>query len=71
MFASLIIPALSVRRAGKYALFGAYLLGTLGYAVGLILSALLDLPAGAVIVWVLALFGIFSSLLIARLAVKD
>ena len=66
VFASLIIPALSMRRAGRYALFGAYLLGTLSYVVGLILSALLDLPAGAVIVWVLALFGIFGSLLIAR-----
>jgi zinc/manganese transport system permease protein len=66
VFASLIIPALSVRRSGKYALFAAYLLGIAGYAVGLIVSALLDLPAGAVIVWVLALFGVTGSLLIAR-----
>jgi hypothetical protein len=29
-------------------------------------SALLDLPAGAVIVWVLALFGVATSQLIAR-----
>jgi zinc/manganese transport system permease protein len=66
VFASLIIPALSVRRSGKYALFAAYLLGIASYAVGLTVSALLDLPAGAVIVWVLALFGITGSLLIAR-----
>jgi zinc/manganese transport system permease protein len=68
VFASLIIPALAVRRSGKYALFAAYLLGIASYAAGLIVSALLDLPAGAVIVWVLALFGVTGSLLIARIA---
>jgi len=68
VFASLIIPALAVRRFGKYALFAAYLLGTASYAAGLILSALLDLPSGAVIVWVLALFALASSLLVARLS---
>jgi zinc/manganese transport system permease protein len=67
VFASLIIPALAVRRFGKYALFAAYLLGTASYATGLVLSALLDLPSGAVIVWVLALFALASSLLIRRL----
>jgi zinc/manganese transport system permease protein len=66
VFASLIIPALAVRRSGKYALFAAYLLGIASYAVGLTVSALLDLPAGAVIVWVLALFGLSGALLIAR-----
>jgi len=66
VFASLIIPALSVRRSGKYALFIAYLLGITSYAVGLILSALLDLPAGAVIVWMLALFGLFGSLVAGK-----
>lgn len=34
-------------------LSGAYLVGITGYAGGLFLSALLDLPAGAVIVWTL------------------
>jgi zinc/manganese transport system permease protein len=66
VFASLIIPALAVRRFGKYALFAAWLLGTASYAVGLFASALLDLPAGAVIVWVLAVFGLAGSLLSAR-----
>jgi zinc/manganese transport system permease protein len=66
VFASLIIPALAVRRFEKYALFAAYLLGIASYAAGLIVSALLDLPAGAVIVWVLALFGLAGALLIRR-----
>lgn len=67
VFASLIIPALAVRRLGRYAVFAAYLLGIASYAAGLLASALLDLPAGAVIVWVLALFGVAGSLMTARL----
>ena len=35
-----------------------YTLGGVSYAVGLVLSALFDLPAGAIIVWMLALLGI-------------
>jgi zinc/manganese transport system permease protein len=66
VFASLIIPALSVRRMGERALFTAYALGTASYAAGLCLSAFFDLPSGAVIVWVLALFGMTGSLLIRR-----
>nr|VFJ58719.1 MAG: zinc/manganese transport system permease protein [Candidatus Kentron sp. FW] len=52
VFASLIIPALGSREygAGK-PLFVAYCIGALGYALGLILSSVLDLPSGAVIVW--------------------
>jgi zinc/manganese transport system permease protein len=68
VFASLIIPALAARRVGRYALHAAYLLGIVSYAVGLVVSALLDLPAGAVIVWVLAVFGVAGSLLVARFA---
>ena len=55
VFSSLIIPALGTRAHGGAArLVIAYTLGALGYAVGLALSALLDLPSGAVIVWTLA-----------------
>ena len=54
VFASLIIPALAVRNAGKNALWIAYGLGATGYGLGLILSALLDMPAGAMIVLTLA-----------------
>jgi zinc/manganese transport system permease protein len=34
-----------------------YILGIAGYAVGLALSALFDLPSGAVVVWSLAILG--------------
>jgi len=55
VFSSLIIPALATRRwAGKRRHIIAYGLGAAGYALGLALSALFDLPSGAVIVWALA-----------------
>jgi zinc/manganese transport system permease protein len=55
VFSSLIIPALATgRRAGKVGLAIGYGLGALGYALGLTLSAVFDLPSGAVIVWALA-----------------
>jgi len=59
VFASLIIPALGTRAfTGARRLAAAYALGAAGYALGLALSALFDLPSGAVIVWALAACGI-------------
>ncbi len=55
VFASLILPALVVRRLpATQALPRAYLLGTLGYALGLLLSMWIDWPAGPLVVWMLA-----------------
>ena len=59
VFASLIIPALTVRHAGKHALWIAYCLGAAGYALGLSVSALFDAPAGPAIVLILALLAVF------------
>ncbi len=42
-----------------------YALGAAGYAAGLVLSALFDLPAGAVVVWMLALLGVLVAALLA------
>lgn len=59
VFASLIIPALAARNvAVRRRLPMAYLVGILGYGVGLSLSAILDLPSGAVVVWTLAILGV-------------
>jgi zinc/manganese transport system permease protein len=66
VFASLIVPAIAVRRSRRFGLLIGYGLGAVAYGGGLLLSALLDLPAGAVIVWVLAVFAIVVSMLIAR-----
>ncbi len=59
VFASLIIPALASRfHQARRRLVVGYVVGVLGYAIGLALSAVLDLPSGAVVVWTLAACGI-------------
>lgn len=64
VFASLIIPALGSRgRHGRAGLALAYGIGIAGYGLGLAASALLDLPAGPVIVWSLALCALGGALL--------
>jgi zinc/manganese transport system permease protein len=55
VFSSLIIPALGTRAhqgARRHRI--GFAIGAAGYALGLALSALFDLPSGAVIVWTLA-----------------
>jgi zinc/manganese transport system permease protein len=55
VFASLIVPALATAgMKGRGRLTAAYLIGAAGYVLGLGLSAVLDLPSGALIVWTLA-----------------
>ncbi|MEO8001572.1 MAG: metal ABC transporter permease, partial [Arenimonas sp.] len=63
VFASLIVPALATAgMRGKGRLFAAYMVGALGYASGLVLSAVLDLPSGALIVWTLAACALLAQL---------
>jgi zinc/manganese transport system permease protein len=55
VFASLIVPALATAgMQGAKRLVAAYAIGASGYVSGLVLSAILDLPSGALIVWTLA-----------------
>lgn len=55
VFASLIVPALAtVGLGGRRRLLMSYSIGVLGYVLGLAMSAVLDLPSGAMIVWTLA-----------------
>ncbi|MGZ5181458.1 MAG: metal ABC transporter permease [Ramlibacter sp.] len=60
VFSSLIVPALATtalrRRPGRIPV--ALALGAAGYALGLALSALFDLPSGAVIVCTMAALGL-------------
>ncbi|MEJ8848936.1 metal ABC transporter permease [Variovorax rhizosphaerae] len=63
VFSSLIIPALgTLGHAGTKRFVLAYGIGAAGYGLGLALSALLDLPSGAVIVWTLAACGLVGSM---------
>ena len=63
VFATLIVPALSTVRIShaKRRLQTAYALAVVGYGVGLITSALLDLPTGPLIVWTLAICGAITA----------
>jgi len=66
VFASLIVPALvTVGMDGTRRLVTSYSIGIGGYVIGLVLSALLDLPSGAMIVWTLAACGIIGRALLA------
>ena len=58
----LIIPALFTRNVANSPLIKAGTLGVAGYAAGLALSAVLDLPSSPMIVWMLAASGIIFSL---------
>ncbi|SMB22604.1 ABC 3 transporter family protein [Sterolibacterium denitrificans] len=66
VFASLIVPALA--SGGR--LLPAWLIGAAGYAVGLIASALFDLPAGAAIVLALAGCALIGAMFLSRDAVR-
>lgn len=58
VFASLIIPPLAARHWPRpWRLAVAYGLGAAGYALGLGVSLWADVPAGAMVVWCLALLG--------------
>lgn len=66
VFASLILPALATRRLSmprRLAL--AYVLGALGYAAGLALSAVSDLPSGPAVVVVMAAVAALAGALLA------
>ena len=57
VFTSLIVPALATHRIKKRRIIVAYAVGVTGYATGLMLSVLSDLPSGAAIVWSMAVIG--------------
>jgi zinc/manganese transport system permease protein len=59
VFASLIVPALAARRfAPGWRLAAGYIVGIVGYVVGLVASSVFDLPTGAMIV--VALVAVFA-----------
>jgi len=67
VFASLILPALATRRmSGPARLLAGYLAGGLAYLLGVTISALFDLPTGAVTVWALAALALAAASVINR-----
>ena len=68
VFASLILPAIATNGLGqKSGLMCGYVLGAMAYAVGLMLSAQQDYPAGPAIVCCLAVFALFTTVVRALL----
>jgi zinc/manganese transport system permease protein len=69
VFTTLVVPALSTFYARNLRLLKAYAIGALGYALGLLLSVVFDLPSGAMIVCAIVLIGIvFAAALRPRAA---
>jgi zinc/manganese transport system permease protein len=67
VFSSLIIPALAVRNwSESKKMGGAYSIGAAAYVFGLALSAVFDLPSGAVIVWCLAAVAVIANVIFAK-----
>jgi zinc/manganese transport system permease protein len=58
VFTTLIVPALATRRLARRRLAASYLLGALGYTLGLAASLAFDLPPGPLIVCAITLLGI-------------
>jgi zinc/manganese transport system permease protein len=53
---------------GKGRLLAGYGVGGLSYIAGITLSAVLDLPTGAVVVWTMAVFAVIASYIIKHQA---
>ena len=67
VFTSLIVPALAtLRSSGRTRLVLGYVIGAVGYAIGLALSAVLDLPSGPTVVCTLAAVAVLAPLLQRR-----
>ena len=57
VFTTLVMPALATFYSRRLRLLKAYAVGVLGYAAGLVLSLMTDLPSGAMIVCAMVLAG--------------
>jgi len=60
VFATLILPALATKKMTSNSLKVGYLIGIIAYLSGLSIASLVDLPAGGVIVFSLALISLIT-----------
>lgn len=69
VFASLILPALATRRLrGGKRLLAGYGIGSVSFLAGIVLSALMDLPTGAVTVWAMAISSVIAGFAIGLMS---
>ena len=66
VFATLIVAPLATRRMARHRLAVSWAIGALGYALGLVVSTLTDLPSGPVIVWALVALGLVAQATVGR-----
>ena len=67
VFATLILPALATRKMKSNALKIGYLTGITAYLLGLSIASLVDLPAGGIIVFSLALISLFIMIIQSKI----
>ncbi len=70
VFTTLIVPALATRRMARGRVAMCYVLGALGYAAGLALSLVSDLPPGPLIVCAMTALGIAFVIVKSRLTAQ-
>jgi len=68
VFTTLIVPALATRGMRRARMAMSYLLGAFGYALGLALSLVTDLPPGPLIVCTMTALGVAVALLTSQRA---
>jgi zinc/manganese transport system permease protein len=61
VFTTLVVPALATFYSRRYRFLKAYTVGVLGYAAGLVLSVVTDLPSGAMIVCAMVGVGVLMA----------
>jgi len=66
VFATLIVPPLATLAMTRRRLAASWGIGAVGYALGLVISTITDLPTGPVIVWMLVVLGLVWHLAIGR-----
>jgi len=66
VFATLIVAPLATRRMARHRLATSWAIGALGYALGLVVSTLTDLPSGPVIVWALVALALVAQATVGR-----
>src|SRR5207253_10062282 len=60
VFTTLVLPALATFYSRNRRLLKAYAVGVLGYAAGLLVSVVTDLPSGAMIVCAIVAVGVMA-----------
>jgi zinc/manganese transport system permease protein len=68
VFATLIVAPLATRHMARHRLLASYAIGAAGYATGLVVSTLTDLPSGPLIVWALVALALLWTPLSRRFA---